>query len=35
MNKLSVRDISSLISEEKNISKKKIYNYCLQIKHEN
>ena len=35
MNKLSVRDIASLISEEKNISKKKIYNYCLQIKHEN
>ena len=35
MNKLSVRDIASLISEEKNISKKKIYNYCLKIKHEN
>ena len=35
LNKLSVRDIASLISEEKNISKKKIYNYCLKIKHEN
>ena len=35
MNKLSVRDIASVISEEKNISKKKIYNYCLKIKHEN
>ena len=35
MNKLSVRDIASLISEEKKISKKKIYNYCLKIKHEN
>tara|TARA_B100001123_G_scaffold171537_1_gene197321 strand:- start:1558 stop:2415 length:858 start_codon:yes stop_codon:yes gene_type:complete len=35
MNKLSVKDIVSLISEEKNISKKLIYNYCLKIKHEN
>ena len=32
MNKLSVKDIASLISEKKNISKSKIYNYCLQIK---
>ena len=35
MNKLSVKDIASLISEKKNISKKIIYNYCLKIKHEN
>ena len=34
MNKLSVKDIVSLISEEKNISKKLIYNYCLKLKNE-
>ena len=30
----SIKDIVSIISEEKNISKTKIYNYCLQIKNE-
>ena len=30
----SLKDIASLISEEKNISKKLIYNYCLKIKDE-
>ena len=32
--KLSIKDIASLISEEKNISKKLIYNYCLKLKNE-
>ena len=30
--KFSVKDIVSLISKKKNISKKTIYNYCLDIK---
>jgi len=30
----SVKDIVGIISEEKNISKSIIYNYCLQIKNE-
>ena len=30
----SIKDIVGIISEEKNISKSKIYNYCLQIKNE-
>ena len=30
----SLKDIASLISEEKNISKKLIYNYCLKLKNE-
>ena len=30
----SIKDIVSIISEEKNISKTKIYNYCLKIKNE-
>ena len=31
----SVKDIVRIFSQEKNISKSKIYNYCLQIKNEN
>ena len=30
----SIKDIVRIISQEKNISKSKIYNYCLQIKNE-
>ena len=30
----SIKDIVGIITEEKNISKSKIYNYCLQIKNE-
>ena len=30
----SVKDIVRIISQQKNISKSKIYNYCLQIKNE-
>ena len=32
--KLSIKDITDLISQNKNISKKEIYNYCLKLKNE-
>ena len=32
--KNSIKDIVRIFSQEKNISKSKIYNYCLQIKNE-
>ena len=35
INKLSVKEITSLINQQKEISKKEIYNYCLSIKNEN
>ena len=35
INKLSVKEITNLISENRDISKKEIYNYCLKIKNEN
>ena len=31
---LSIKDIVDLISQNKNISKKEIYNHCLKIKNE-
>ncbi len=31
---LSIKDITDLISQNKNISKKEIYNFCLKIKNE-
>jgi len=34
INKLSVREITNLFSEGKDISKKDVYNYCLKIKNE-
>ena len=34
INKMSIKDIVSKISEEKEISKKVIYNFCLSIKNE-
>jgi len=34
INKLSIKEITKLINENKNISKKEIYNYCLQLKNE-
>tara|TARA_Y100000590_G_scaffold451252_1_gene592362 strand:+ start:445 stop:1299 length:855 start_codon:yes stop_codon:yes gene_type:complete len=34
INKLSIKDITTLISEEKKIPKKLIYNYCLKLKNE-
>ena len=30
--KLSIKDITDLISQNTNVSKKEIYNYCLKIK---
>ena len=34
INKLSIKEITNLINENKNISKKEIYNYCLKLKNE-
>ena len=31
---LSIKDITNLISQNNNISKKEIYNYCLKLKNE-
>ena len=33
--KLSIKEITHLIGENKKISKKEIYNYCLKLKNEN
>ena len=35
INKLSIKDIVDIIVEEKNVSKKEVYNYCLSLKNEN
>ena len=35
LKKLSIKDIIKIFIEEKNISKKEIYNYCLLLKNEN
>ena len=32
--KLSIKDITDLISQNTNVSKKVIYNYCLKLKNE-
>jgi len=32
--KLSIKDINDLISQNTNVSKKEIYNYCLKLKNE-
>ncbi|MBO6482518.1 MAG: 16S rRNA (cytidine(1402)-2'-O)-methyltransferase, partial [Pelagibacteraceae bacterium] len=32
--KLTIKEITNLISEGSDISKKKIYNYCLKLKNE-
>ncbi len=34
INKLSVKEISNLISHKKKVSKKEIYKYCIEIKNE-
>ena len=34
INKLSTKEISNIISENNNVSKKEIYEYCLQLKNE-
>ena len=33
--KMSIKDIVMKVSQDREISKKLIYNYCLQIKNEN
>ena len=35
INKISLKEITSIFSQNKNISKKEIYNYCLKLKNEN
>ena len=35
INKLSIKEISNLINQNKKIPKKEIYNYCLSLKNEN
>ena len=32
--KLSIKDITNLISQNSNVPKKDIYNYCLKLKNE-
>jgi 16S rRNA (cytidine1402-2'-O)-methyltransferase len=34
INKLSIKDITDLISQNSNVAKKEIYNYCLKLKNE-
>ena len=34
INKLSIKDITDLISQNNNVPKKEIYNYCLKLKNE-
>ena len=34
INKLTIKEITEIISKNKDISKKKIYNYCLKLKNE-
>ena len=31
---LSIKDITDLLGQNRNISKKEIYNYCLKLKNE-
>jgi len=34
INKLTIKEITDIISHNKEVSKKEIYNYCLKIKNE-
>ena len=34
-NKLSTKEITTILSQNINVSKKEIYNYCLELKNEN
>jgi 16S rRNA (cytidine1402-2'-O)-methyltransferase len=34
INKLTIKEITQIISQNRDISKKEIYNYCLKIKNE-
>ena len=35
INKLSIKEITDFINQNRNVSKKEIYNYCLNLKNEN
>ena len=35
INKLSTKEITNILSQSTNVSKKEIYNYCLELKNEN
>ena len=35
INKISIKEISNVINQNKKISKKEIYNYCVKLKNEN
>lgn len=35
INKISIKEISNIINQNKKISKKEIYNYCVKLKNEN
>ena len=35
IDKLTVKEIVNFVSSNQNISKKEIYNYCLELKNEN
>ena len=32
--KLSIKEITNLITQKSNVSKKEVYNYCLKVKNE-
>ena len=34
INKLSTKEIIDILSQISNVSKKEIYNYCLELKNE-
>jgi len=34
INKLTIKEITEFIIQNKDISKKEIYNYCLKLKNE-
>ena len=34
INKLTIKEITEIISQNKDVSKKEIYNYCLKLKNE-
>ena len=35
INKLSVKEITDFINQNREVKKKEIYNYCLKLKNEN
>ena len=35
INKFSIKEITNILRQNTNVSKKEIYNYCLELKNEN